>query len=89
MRKLIAGIIIGVVLAASATAAAHTGGWLRLAPGVKCKGGKAVICYSDSYENLYGTSYSVYISDCSVTVWRDRPNGKSAEILSRWQPVCQ
>jgi len=89
VRKLIVGLIIGVVLTETATATAHSGGWIRLATDVKCKGGKSVICYSDSDANLNGTSYSVFISECSVAVWRDFPNGKSQKILDRWQGACR
>ena len=88
MRKLIAGIIIGVVLAAATTATAATVGWVVMAPEVKCSGGKSVVCYSTAEENVYGRDFSVYFSRCSVEVWRSRPNGDQQTVFSRWQPFC-
>ena len=89
MRKLIAGIVIGVVLTAATTATAATlGGYRLMAPEVKCSGGKSVVCYSNNRENLYGRDYSVFFSRCSVAVWRSTPSGEQQTVYERWQPYC-
>ena len=89
MKRLVAGLIAGLVIGTTGIAtAAELSGWRTMAPGVKCKGGKNVVCYTTSDENLYGGAYSVYISDCSVAVWQDR-NGSMRTVLERWQPSCR
>lgn len=90
MKKLIVGIILGIVLTAATTAtAAGLAGWRYMAPNVQCKGGKSVVCYVTDDASLYGGSYSVYISDCSAAVWYEKANGDLKTVYERWQPSCK
>lgn len=88
MKRLIAGLIAGLVLGTTATGVAATqySGWQRMNGHIECKAtSKSVMCSTIDMDNY---DYTTYISACSVSVdqWRGT-NLKT--VFERWQGPCR
>lgn len=89
MKRFIIGIVIGVVLTATATAAAAYG-FKPMNRDVECRTTKdSVVCgLRGSYSG--DGSYTVYISGCSAAVWKSSPvTEKLVTVFDHYQPDCR
>lgn len=91
MKRVIVGIVIGIVLATTSTAVAATQShWFKAARNIECTGGKSIMCYATNEANMNGGAYSVYLSDCSVVVYKDNSDGSDMyKVFEHWQPACR